>query len=77
MKEMQVMKRHRIILALAVVSAAAALPLGCSSNDPDRTGDANAGIGAAGTNAENAPKTQEEARKQQLEQEEAFRKAKH
>ena len=68
------MRRPGSVLALAALAAAVSLPIGCSRDDPDRTGDANGGIGAAGTNAANAPQTQEEARKQQMEQEAAFRK---
>lgn len=74
MKGPQTMKRPRYLLALAAVSAAASLPIGCSPNDPDRTGDSTTGIGTAGTNATNLPQSREEERKQQLEQEAAFRK---
>ncbi|OJW17862.1 MAG: hypothetical protein BGO49_30690 [Planctomycetales bacterium 71-10] len=69
------MNRSRSLLASAVLVMAASFPVGCTPDDPDRTGDAKAGIGAAGTNDPNAPKSQEEARKRQLEEEAAFRKA--
>lgn len=69
------MYRSRSLLASAVLVMAASFPLGCTPDDPDRTGDAKAGIGAAGTNDPNAAKSQEEARQRQLEEEAAFRKA--
>ncbi len=71
------MNRSRSLLALAVVVAAASFPVGCAPVDPDRTGDPDGGIGAAGTNDPDAPKTQEEARKRQVEEEAAFRKKGH
>ncbi|AMV38117.1 hypothetical protein [Planctomyces sp. SH-PL62] len=65
----------RFVLACAAALAAVAIPIGCADYDADKTGDAAAGIGAAGVNAPDAPQTQEEMRKQQMEQEAAFRKS--
>ncbi|WP_165251031.1 hypothetical protein [Paludisphaera soli] len=69
------MNKIRFALACAAALTAVAIPIGCLGDDPDRTGDDVAGIGAPGVNAPNAPQTQEEMRKQQMEQEAAFRKA--
>lgn len=66
---------RRLVLACAAALAAVSIPIGCTNDDADRTGDATAGIGAAGVNAPDAPQTQEEMRKQQMEQEAAFRKS--
>jgi hypothetical protein len=68
------MNRLRSLLVLAVLVASASFPIGCGADDPDKTGDARAGIGAAGANDPDAPKSQDEARQRQLQEEAAFQK---
>ncbi|MDG3004451.1 hypothetical protein [Paludisphaera mucosa] len=71
------MSRHRFSLACAAALVAVSIPIGCENGNPDRTGVADAGIGAAGVNAPDAPRSQEESRKKQMEQEAAFQKTRH
>lgn len=67
------MPSPRDLIALSLLALAFSIS-GCSEN-PDRTGDPDGGIGAPGVNAPDAPQSEEEAYQRQMEEEAAFQKS--